>query len=248
MKNNIEFYPLGEKAIVVKFGSEVNENTYELVWNFSRSLEQNPIYGTIEIVPTFTTVTIYYDPLTVMKSTQSDHKYSNQYSQSAYKTILAIIQNRISKMKKTSTNIEYRSIKIPVCYEGEFAPDLEYVAKYNQLSTEEVIQIHSEGEYLVYMLGFAPGFPYMGGMSNKIATPRRNEPRALVSAGSVGIAGGQTGIYSLNSPGGWQIIGRTPLKLFQPENESPTLLQAGDRIQFYSISTEEYTVFEEKQK
>ncbi|NBI28089.1 5-oxoprolinase subunit PxpB [Chengkuizengella marina] len=247
MTNNVKFYPLGEKAIVVKFSSEVNENTYELVRNFSKSLEQNPITGTIEIVPTFTTVTIYYDPQTVIKTTQAELKSSNQLNQSAYKTILAIMQDRISKMKKNRADIEYRTIKIPVCYEGEFAPDLKFVAKYNQLSKEEVIQNHIEGEYLVYMLGFAPGFPYMGGMSTKISTPRRNQPRALVSAGSVGIAGEQTGIYSLDSPGGWQIIGRTPLKLFQPEQESPTLLQAGDRIRFYSISTEEYTVLEEKQ-
>ncbi|NDI35684.1 5-oxoprolinase subunit PxpB [Chengkuizengella sediminis] len=247
MTINIQFYPLGEQAIVAKFDSELNENTYEQVCNFSRSLEQNPIIGTIETVPTFTTVTIYYDPFELVRAYQSKDNNINKSTQSSYNIILALIQDRIAKMKKNIT-IEHRTIKIPVCYEGDFAPDLEYVAMYNQLSTEEVIQNHSEGEYLVYMLGFAPGFPYMGGMSSKIATPRRSEPRVLVSAGSVGIAGEQTGIYSLDSPGGWQIIGRTPLTLFQPENESPTLLRAGDRIQFYSISIDEYTVLEEKQK
>ncbi|MDP5276614.1 5-oxoprolinase subunit PxpB [Chengkuizengella axinellae] len=249
MTSNMQFYPIGERAIVVKFGSELNENTYEAVTSLSKSLKQKPIRGTIEIVPTFTTVTIYYDPIAVLNSNQLKTKgnLNNQLTRSPYKIMHSILQERISNMEARPL-AEYRTIKIPVCYEGDFAPDLDYVAAHNKLKKEKVIQIHTEGDYLVYMLGFAPGFPYMGGMSSEIATPRRKKPRSLVSSGSVGIAGEQTGIYSIDSPGGWQIIGRTPFKLFKPKEEQPTLFQAGDRIQFYPISLEEYAEIEEKQK
>ncbi|MBO1911088.1 5-oxoprolinase subunit PxpB, partial [Microvirga sp. 3-52] len=115
-------------------------------------------------------------------------------------------------------------------------PDLEYVAKSNNLSIEEVIQIHSENEYLVYMIGFAPGFPFLGGMDKRIATPRKETPRLTIPSGSVGIAGKQTGVYPLETPGGWQIIGRTPLDLFLPDMSPPTLLEAGDKIRFMPVS------------
>jgi inhibitor of KinA len=133
-----------------------------------------------------------------------------------------------------------------VCYGGELGPDLEFVAEHNKLSAEEVIGIHSASVYLVYMIGFAPGFPYIGGMSGKIAAPRRSSPRLKIPAGSVGIAGSQTGIYPIETPGGWQLIGQTPLKLFQPESKSPSLLKAGDVIQFKPISYNQF--LEEKEK
>ena len=134
----------------------------------------------------------------------------------------------------------HRTVSIPVCYGGEFGPDLEYVARHNNLTTDEVIHIHSSGEYLVYMIGFAPGFPFLGGLSPKIATPRRPSPRATIPAGSVGIAGMQTGVYPIETPGGWQLIGRTPQKLFLPNENPPSLLQAGDVVKFCPISFQEY--------
>jgi inhibitor of KinA len=139
-----------------------------------------------------------------------------------------------------------RFVEIPVCYGGEYGPDLEAVAEYHHLSTSEVVEIHSKEEYLVYMIGFAPGFPYLGGMSEEIATPRRHSPRLSIPEGSVGIAGMQTGVYPISTPGGWQLIGRTPLELFCPNENPPTLLQSGDIVKFVPISLEEYQANKEK--
>ncbi|MGV3465566.1 MAG: 5-oxoprolinase subunit PxpB, partial [Heyndrickxia sp.] len=139
---------------------------------------------------------------------------------------------------------ESRVVEIPVCYGGDFGPDLETVASMNGLSTEEVIQIHSSAEYTVYMIGFAPGFPYLGGMSEKIATPRLPSPRLKIPERTVGIAGNQTGVYPIETPGGWQLIGRTPIKLFRPQDEVPSLLHAGDKVRFKPISYEEYVEWE----
>jgi inhibitor of KinA len=132
-----------------------------------------------------------------------------------------------------------RVVTIPVCYEKEFAPDIEYLAKEKNIPVEEVIRIHISKQYRIYMLGFLPGFPYMGEVDDRIVVPRKPQP-VTVAAGSVGIAGKQTGIYPLVSPGGWQIIGRTPLKIFDAEKEAPTLLRAGDTVQFISISKDEF--------
>jgi inhibitor of KinA len=131
-------------------------------------------------------------------------------------------------------------IEIPVCYGGELGPDLDIVASHTQLAPEEVIARHAQPDYLVYMVGFAPGFPYLGGLDARLATPRRARPRPLVPAGAVGIAGLQTGIYSLPTPGGWRLIGRTPLRLFDPSRAQPSLLQAGDRLRFVPISMQEF--------
>ena len=145
-----------------------------------------------------------------------------------------------------SAEYEEHIVEIPVCYGNEYGPDIEHVAEANKMSVNEVIDIHSKGKYLVYMIGFAPGFPYLGGMSEKIATPRRNTPRTVVPKGSVGIAGMQTGVYPIETPGGWQIIGRTPLKLFDAESKEKTLLKCGDIIKFYPISCDEYLKIKEK--
>jgi len=139
-----------------------------------------------------------------------------------------------------------RIITIPVSYGGEFGPDLEFVAKHNSITEDEVVAIHTSIPYLVYMLGFAPGFPYLGGMSERIATPRLASPRVKIPAGSVGIAGKQTGIYPLESPGGWQLIGRTPLTLFDPLAKNPFVFAAGDYLQFTAIKMDEYVALKEQ--
>jgi len=131
-------------------------------------------------------------------------------------------------------------VEIPVCYGGEYGPDLGFVAEHNGLSQEEVIKIHSEGRYLTYMVGFAPGFPYLGGLSEKIAAPRKESPRLKIPEGTVGIAGNQTGVYPITTPGGWQLIGRTPFRLFHPGKNPPTLLKAGNIVVFKPISEQEY--------
>ena len=131
-------------------------------------------------------------------------------------------------------------IHVPVLYGGEYGPDLQYVAEYNSLAEDEVIEIHSSSACLVYMLGFTPGFCYLGGMDQRIATPRRETPRLKIPAGSVGIADGQTGIYPIESPGGWQIIGKTPVRLFSPDQKPEFLFNAGDYIQFFPVTVDEY--------
>ena len=131
-------------------------------------------------------------------------------------------------------------MEIPVCYGGEYGPDLDFVAKYNRLTPEEVVRLHTSAEYLIYMLGFTPGFSYMGGMDERIATPRLESPRVLIHAGSVGIAGKQTGLYPLDSPGGWQLIGRTPVRLYDAHRDNPILLDAGLHVKFVPIDEAEF--------
>jgi len=132
------------------------------------------------------------------------------------------------------------TIEIQVAYGNDFGPDLEFVAQHNNLTPEEVIQIHTSGTYLIYMLGFTPGYPFLGGLSEKIFTPRLENPRLVVPAGSVAIANNQTGIYPIDSPGGWQLIGRTPIKLYDPTGSPPILLKAGNYVSFKRISREEF--------
>ena len=141
-----------------------------------------------------------------------------------------------------------RIVKIPVCYGGKFGPDLHYVAEYNKISVDRVIELHSNNDYIVYMIGFAPGFPYLGGMSKEIAAPRCKSPRKSVSKGSVGIAGMQTGVYPISTPGGWRIIGNTPKVLFSPSKCPPSILRSGDVVRFYPISPDEYDKYRESEK
>ncbi|MCM3116933.1 5-oxoprolinase subunit PxpB [Neobacillus sp. MER 74] len=237
-KNKANIRPLGDSALVIQLGDGISPATHERVKNLSNLLEKEPFTGLIESVPSYNSLTIYYNPVAVYYSS-SDNELSNPY-----KKVSAFILALLDKLG-TSEISEQRLITIPVLYGGEFGPDLEYVANYHGLSVEEVIQIHSSNDYLVYMIGFAPGFPFMGGMDERIATPRKDSPRLAITPGSVGIAGKQTGIYPLETPGGWQIIGRTPLDLFLPELSPPTLLQSGDRIRYVPITLEEYAAYKE---
>lgn len=230
-------YPLGENAVIIEFGNDSSLDIQQKVQAISSYLEEHPFKWMIEYVPAFSTVTIFYDPFIIMNNTKTEIPYD-------------FVCYQLRHLLKTLTigkQIETRLVEIPVCYGGEFGPDIETVARINGLTTEEVIQIHSSAEYTVYMIGFAPGFPYLGGMSEKIAAPRLQSPRLKIPERTVGIAGKQTGIYPFETPGGWQLIGRTPLKLFQPNDEWPSLLKAGDKIRFKPISYEEYMVWEGKE-
>ncbi|QCR23822.1 5-oxoprolinase subunit PxpB [Pontibacter sp. SGAir0037] len=227
----VKLYPLGDAAIVVEFGGEINRSIHQRVRDFSSYLAQYPFEGMIELVPAFNNVTIYYNPAALGSLTGA----------SAYDQLADMIQQILPDIADVYlTAPESRTIEIPVCYGGIFGPDLEFVANHNKISVEEVVALHTQPEYLVYMIGFAPGFPYMGGMSDKIAAPRKESPRAAIPQGSVGIADRQTGIYSIETPGGWQLIGRTPLVLFQPQQAAPSLLQGGDKVRFVPISEEEF--------
>ena len=222
--SSITFYPLGEAAIVIQFGETIDEQTNRLVVSFSRHIETCSIPGMIEQVPSLNSITLFYDVM-----------------QQNYTEIEQSLRNMLRTFEVAHTDAG-RIVEIPVCYGGDFGPDLSHVADYHNLSEEEVIRIHAEPIYLVYMIGFAPGFPFLGGLSEKIATPRRESPRVQIPVGSVGIAGAQTGIYSISTPGGWQLIGRTPTELFQPAKDPPSLLQAGDRVKFIPIARETYLV------
>jgi inhibitor of KinA len=214
--------PLGDTAALVQIGDRIDRNTFLRIRALADSLERSPSRGMLEYVPAFTTLAVYYDPLVV-----------------SFDDISAQLASAVSDSGATD-NLQPRIVQIPVCYGGDFGPDLDQVAAHTGLSSDEVIAIHSGAEYLVHMLGFAPGFPYLGGMSPRIAAPRRDSPRLKVPAGSVGIAGEQTGVYPLETPGGWQIIGRTPLALFRPSENPPALLRAGDLVRFRPITPDQF--------
>ena len=218
----LKYSPLGDAAVRVSFGASISTKVNRQIRSFCEVLKTAAPKGVIEWTPSYTAVTVFYEPL-----------------ETTYHHLVSNLQNLFMKLEAFPTP-KTRRVTVPVCYGGEFGPDLINVASHNNLSQEKVIEIHSETKYLIYMLGFTPGFPYMGGMSKVISTPRLAIPRSSVPAGSVGIAGEQTGIYSLASPGGWQIIGRTPLVLYDSNRTTPSLFEAGDYVQFCPIEKQEY--------
>ncbi|WP_242917699.1 5-oxoprolinase subunit PxpB [Pontibacter liquoris] len=226
----IQLYPLGDSAITVQFGDAVSEHTLSLVRNYTAHLEQQPFAGLIEFVPAYTTVTLYYDPWVVSEK----GKYN------PYERVVAIIEQALPRTGTSKEKQPPKILEVPVCYGGEFGPDLAFVASHTRLSEKKVIALHSSVEYLVYMIGFVPGFPYLGGMKEEIAVPRKETPGPCIPGGSVGIAGVQTGIYPMETPGGWQLIGRTPLSLFNPYRTPPGLLKAGDLVRFRPITKAEF--------
>lgn len=234
---NYPLYPLGDRAIIIEFGTDIHLDTHHIIQAVSSFLDDHPMEWMIEYIPAFTSLAIYYDPMKI--------RPLHSKNQSPYEIACTQIRDILSQI----TNVRFKepsTIEIPVYYGGDYGPDLKTVAKVNHLTSKEVIEIHTGGEYLVYMIGFAPGFPYLGGMSESIAAPRRETPRLKIPARSVGIAGNQTGIYPIETPGGWQIIGRTPIELFKPTENPPSLLKAGDIIRFKSINIEEYKELEAK--
>jgi inhibitor of KinA len=227
----MQITPLGDTALLLELGDAIDESTRRRVQTAWQSLAAAPLPGVSELVPAYTTVTVFYDPVQVVQAGAPEGGIADWLG--------AKLRERLKhppKLEKTKP----RTVEIPVCYGGEFGPDLALVAKQTKLSPEEVIKRHSKPEYLVYLIGFAPGFPYLGGLPKELATPRHAKPRMVVAPGSVGIAGNQTGIYPLSTPGGWNLIGRTPLRLFKPAEDPPVLLRAGDRVNFRAINPEEF--------
>ncbi|WP_260871180.1 5-oxoprolinase subunit PxpB [Paenibacillus xylanexedens] len=221
--------PLGETAIIIDCGDDLSEVVHHRVMSVCALLEKSTLPAMIEWVPSYTSVTLFYDPFI-----------------SSYPQLCQILLQQLNQMKE-SVQDKPRTVTIPVCYGGDWGPDLDYVASEHGLTAEEVIAIHTSGDYLVHMIGFAPGFPYLGGLSDRIATPRRATPRLRVEAGTVGIGGKQTGIYPVDTPGGWQCIGRTPLRLFRPDEHVPSLLAAGDRVRFEQITMQDYLALKRKE-
>ncbi|MDB5125522.1 MAG: hypothetical protein JWP94_3651 [Mucilaginibacter sp.] len=227
----LSIYPISEKAVTIAFGDSISEALMHRITNFDKLILERSLPGLQTTVPAYNTLSIFFDPLQVLKSNLPG------------KTCREKVSHYLEQLNETETTAiksESQLITIPVCYGGALGPDLEDVAALNKITTGEVINVHSSATYLVHMIGFVPGFAYLGGMSETIAAPRKATPRAAIPAGSVGIAGMQTGIYPLQTPGGWQLIGQTPVKLFDPARPVPALLKAGDRVQFKSIGVNEF--------
>jgi inhibitor of KinA len=215
----------GEQGLVVEFANVISPQVNARVRRLAGKISQSRVEGVIELVPTYRSLLVYFDPLRLARSDLS-------------RMVEGILAGEEEADKGGTDTV--RVIRVPVCYGGEFGPDLDHVAQHNGLSVDEVVAIHTSRPYLVYMLGFTPGFAYLGGMSPKIATPRLEKPRTKIPAGSVGIADQQTGLYPIESPGGWRLVGRTPLKPFSPGSADPFLFAAGDYLQFEPISAEEF--------
>ena len=222
-------FPISDNALTIDFGNTISEAINRRVLSLFEQIRRNPLSGMIEAVPAYSSLTIYYDTLSLRRGLNG---------QTAYDRMSELVIDLIARNTHAAL-AEPRQLEIPVCYDRAFAPDLAAHAAACDMTEEELIGIHTGMTYRVYMLGFLPGFAYMGEVDARIAAARKIMP-APVAAGSIGIAGRQTGIYPLASPGGWQIIGRTPLVLFDPHATEQSLLRAGDLVRFVSISKNEF--------
>lgn len=216
--------PVGDRAISIDFGQVIDPKINRHIRQTIERIQEIKLDGITELVPTYCALLIQYDAIL--------------YS---YSDICNLMEPLLEPSATDDANERVTVIEIPTVYGGEFGPDLGFVASHNNLTEEEVVAIHSGTDYLVYMLGFIPGFTYLGGMDPRIATPRLSSPRTLIPAGSVGIAGEQTGTYPSDSPGGWQIIGRTPVTMYDMAKEQAALLRAGDYVRYVPIDEAEYT-------
>lgn len=214
--------PVGDTAVDVVFENKIDSIINSQIRNLQSKLEQEAITGITGFLAAFRTLTVFYNPM--------------QISWPELKSILTKESQHLDSALHTEKTI----VHLPVLYGGEFGPDMVNIEKQSKLSSSEIINLHSQPQYLIYMLGFLPGFAYLGGLDERLATPRLANPRLKINPGSVGIAGTQTGMYPIESPGGWQIIGRTPLQLFQPSADDPFYYSAGDYIKFDAITVSEY--------
>ena len=215
--------PVGDRAISIDFGQVIDPTINRHIRQTIGRIKELQLEGIIELVPTYCALLVEYDAML--------------YS---YSEICNIIEPTLEEGMTNTTNELVTVVEVPTVYGGDFGPDLSFVASHNHLSEDEVISIHSGTDYLVYMLGFIPGFTYLGGMDPRIATPRLSSPRTLIPAGSVGIAGEQTGTYPSDSPGGWQIIGRTPVTMYDMSKAQAALLKAGDYVRYVPIDESEF--------
>lgn len=219
---DIRILTAGDSALLIEFGKDINPETNRKITALVQLMREQHIEGIVDVIPAFCSLLINYDPRVL-----------------SYEELKERMEHLLKMETKTEATRK-RIFEIPVCYGGEYGPDIENIAEHAGLSVEEVIKIHSSKDYLIYMLGFLPGFTYLGGLDERIHTPRLASPRLKIRAGSVGIGGSQTGIYPLDSPGGWQLMGMTPVRTYDPERQTPILVEAGDYIRFIPIDEEEF--------
>jgi inhibitor of KinA len=222
-------YPCGDHAITVELGAGIDIEVNRKVIAVADQIRRSRIRGVKDIIPAYCTVTVVYDIEKIDKAGQP----------TSYQSVCISIEKAISETVVGSVNGK-KLLEVPVCYDPSLAPDIIAVAEMHGITTDELIGLHCGTIYHVYMTGFLPGFAYMGKIDDKIVTRRRSAPRTVVPAGSVGIAGEQTGVYPLDSPGGWQLIGQTPLTVFCADRERPCYFEAGDAVQFYPVSLDEF--------
>ncbi len=222
-------YPLGDQALTIQIGNSINGATNKKVMQLFNQLQMNPIKGVTDIIPAYASLTVCYDCSILNHSSSLISNFESMKEK---------IISQLQSSKEIPPNV--RIIDIPVCYDLLLAPDLKEISLTLGISIEEIMNIHTATTYSVYMIGFLPGFPYMASVDERIRINRKPTPRTIVPKGSVGIAGEQTGIYPLDSPGGWQLVGQTPLNIFDVSKEIPCFLQPGDKVQFYSIDISEF--------
>lgn len=220
----ISFHSYGDRALLLQWDQHIAPEINGEVIRLSRKIEQAGLPGVRFLIPAYCSLTIGFDPELTSLKDLSGH-------------IKSLAED---KSEANEENIQHRKLIIPVCYEGACAPDLDWVSQKSGLSSKQIIQLHTGTTFRVFLLGFLPGFPYLGTLPKVLDMPRKKTPRLRVPAGSVGLAGLQTGIYPQESPGGWQIIGRTPRKIFDPQRSPPFLLQPGDQVQFRAITLQEF--------
>ena len=221
---------VGDSSVLIEFGKEISPAINARIATMVKLLKVQQIEGIIDMIPSFCALLINYDSRVI-----------------SYSKLKKRLEN-VLKLDAESESVATRVFEIPVCYGGKYGPDMTNLEEHSGLSEKEIIQIHSGSDYLIYMLGFLPGFPYLGGLDERIHIPRLASPRIKIPAGSVGIGGAQTGIYPLDSPGGWQLLGQTPVKTYDPERETPILFEAGDYIRFVPVSEKEFLEIEKQVK
>ena len=218
----------GDSSVLIVFGDTISTEINQRITATVKLIKEQRIEGIVDMIPAFASLLINYNPLVI-----------------SYAALRRRLE-RILRMEIRSEATVRRVYEIPVCYGGAYGPDLGQIADHAGLTPEEVIDIHTSRDYLIYMLGFLPGFCYLGGLDERIHTPRLSSPRLRIPAGSVGIGGSQTGIYPMDSPGGWQLMGMTPVKTYDPQREVPILVQAGEYIRFVRIDEDEFRAISEQ--
>jgi inhibitor of KinA len=234
--SNYSIFQLGDQAVTFSFNNAIGQEHHPRIMAMKAWLHDRAFAGLLDSIVSYHSLTLIYDAFRVKQEHAVVHAFE-------------FVQEKLKEAYRSSEQQEKKistvCLRIPVCYESCFAYDLEFISAHAGLTPQEVIDLHVHQRYRVYMIGFLPGFPYLGEVDKRIAVSRKEKPRAKVEAGSVGIAGVQTGIYPVDSPGGWQIIGRTPLTLFAKNEDPPVRIEAGDEVQFYPISKQAFENYSE---